>query len=121
MHPIRIHKYWLDQFWSYFGGEKNDGLNYTYGKKLHYVQAISNVKIGYKKGKTRQQKRTSFDKTKYMKHSLAKEPLCFICTDKANVRHHLISLRNGGQNTGRNLISLCNPCHAKIHPWLRYR
>ena len=32
--------------------------------------------------------------------------------------HHIVPVSRGGEDDPRNLISLCNDCHAAIHPWL---
>jgi 5-methylcytosine-specific restriction endonuclease McrA len=44
---------------------------------------------------------------------------CYICRRRPDIRHHLIPLKNGGSNSHLNIRSLCNPCHAEIHPWLK--
>lgn len=44
---------------------------------------------------------------------------CYVCGAPATVRHHIIQLQNGGRNSPRNLMGLCDDCHAEIHPWLR--
>lgn len=32
--------------------------------------------------------------------------------------HHIVQLRNGGTNSPKNLVRVCWPCHAVIHPHL---
>jgi 5-methylcytosine-specific restriction endonuclease McrA len=45
---------------------------------------------------------------------------CFLCREaKATVRHHIIPISRGGCNRIINLVGLCAPCHAEIHPWLK--
>lgn len=45
---------------------------------------------------------------------------CFLCRErKATVRHHIIPVSRGGSNRAINLVGLCAPCHAEIHPWLK--
>lgn len=44
---------------------------------------------------------------------------CYICDERADVRHHVIPLKNGGHNSFLNIRSLCNSCHADVHPWLK--
>lgn len=44
---------------------------------------------------------------------------CFSCDSFAEVRHHVIPLSRGGHNKMINIVNLCRPCHAEIHPWLR--
>lgn len=45
---------------------------------------------------------------------------CFVCAakDVRLVRHHVVQIQNGGSNHYRNLIAICQHCHAQIHPWL---
>jgi len=48
--------------------------------------------------------------------------ICWSCGESAIdplVRHHIIQLQRGGSDSPRNLIEICRPCHAEIHPWLR--
>jgi 5-methylcytosine-specific restriction endonuclease McrA len=34
------------------------------------------------------------------------------------VWHHIVQLQNGGSNSPKNLVKVCLPCHAVIHPFL---
>lgn len=45
---------------------------------------------------------------------------CQGCTTFATLLnvHHIIPLSRGGRNDLSNLITLCDHCHAQIHPWL---
>lgn len=45
---------------------------------------------------------------------------CFACRslDRRLVWHHVIQLQNGGSNNRRNRVSICEACHADVHPWL---
>jgi len=42
---------------------------------------------------------------------------CGAVATRQNV-HHIIPLYRGGKNEINNLITLCDNCHARIHPWL---
>ena len=49
---------------------------------------------------------------------LKNDPLCEICLEKYRIRpavlvHHIDG--NSKNNISSNLMSLCNPCHEKIH------
>lgn len=44
---------------------------------------------------------------------------CLVCGSANVQRHHIIQIQNGGRNEKRNIISLCIPCHAEIHPWMK--
>lgn len=44
---------------------------------------------------------------------------CWACSATAVVfTHHIVQLQHGGWNHQRNLVRICGPCHAAIHPWL---
>lgn len=44
---------------------------------------------------------------------------CWVCERIAKLsRHHIIQIQNGGNNEGGNLVTICNWCHAEVHPWL---
>ena len=43
---------------------------------------------------------------------------CFVCGSYSRNRHHIIQLKYGGINECFNLVTLCDICHGKIHPWL---
>jgi len=51
-----------------------------------------------------------------------RHPLCELClmngrTTAARLVHHVVEIRDGGSATAwDNLQSLCNDCHAKMHP-----
>lgn len=46
--------------------------------------------------------------------------ICQLCEGNtvAQCRHHVVQLQHGGFKGGRNVVFLCNNCHALIHPWL---
>ena len=44
---------------------------------------------------------------------------CFVCGERAQVRHHIIWLKHGGHNWRSNIVFICRKCHAEVHPWLR--
>lgn len=45
---------------------------------------------------------------------------CFTCYNHDRPRnwHHIVQLQHGGSNDSNNLVSLCELCHSRIHPWL---
>ena len=44
---------------------------------------------------------------------------CFGCrSDGRHAWHHIIQIQHGGSNYVRNIVSLCDACHADVHPWL---
>lgn len=119
MQATQIHKEWLIEFWQPFGGKKCLGLGYKKKLKLNQLKRLAEVEIEYKRSRSREERREQFDKIKRQRHSLNSHKLCFACLGKASVRHHIISLKNGGINCKRNVVSLCMGCHAEIHPWLK--
>ena len=117
MQPSQVHRLWLDDFWAELGGNKNTGYKISQRKKLSQLKRLSQVVIDNKHSK--EKLRNVFNCVKYKRHSLNTHPKCFVCFGLADVRHHIILIKNGGINNKRNLVSLCNDCHAKIHPWLQ--
>ncbi len=65
------------------------------------------------------EKRTRFNSVKHKYIDL--NDSCVSCKEKAEARHHIVPLINGGTNTSENIVILCNKCHAMIHPWLEYK
>lgn len=54
------------------------------------------------------------------KIQLQHQPLCELCLKekkytKATLVHHLRPLAEGGTNEADNLMSLCGPCHSRLH------
>jgi hypothetical protein len=116
-----IHKKLTTEFWAKFGGGKNDGTMFCQIEKLQAVKALAEIVIPRKSQQTLEYRRTRFNRVKPHRHSMKTHSLCFVCGGKAQCRHHLIQLQNGGINSKRNLISICNECHAEVHPWLSSR
>ena len=45
--------------------------------------------------------------------------LCWACGKaKRLIRHHVIQVKNGGNNDPRNVVAICAECHLEIHPWM---
>ena len=48
--------------------------------------------------------------------------LCWVCCALPAVhRHHIISLKRGGDNRWDNLVNLCEICHKSVHDGDRFR
>lgn len=113
-------KMYLNDFWDEFGGSKKASTRKTKSEVLEILK-----KYGYffpLKSATPysvMRARMQFNKVKYGRHNLKTHETCFACKEVAEVRHHIIPLKSGGHNGKRNLVSLCKPCHAEIHPWLK--
>ena len=104
----------LREFWNNFGGNKNDGRRYNEEKKLNLLKDYAFKSLGRRRACIREK----FDRVKQTRHSLRSHQCCFVCGNMAEVRHHIIQLQSGGQNSKRNIVSLCKRCHKAIHPWL---
>ena len=133
----KLHKKLLIQFWSHFlndksvkGGNKikrealkvnfNEGVK-TKEERLKVLTDYSQIVIGWKTDTYK--KRVEFNEIKKTLHrpELKINTKCFVCLCQAHCRHHIIQLQNGGLNQKKNIVSLCNSCHAEIHPWLKDR
>lgn len=68
---------------------------------------------------------TALNKRKYEKRRKASknwkhfDASCWLCRGaRVTCRHHIIQVQHGGNNDERNMVGLCDPCHAAVHPWL---
>lgn len=85
---------------------KIEGLREMQKKTYHFRNRIS---LSIRRGKFESNRRLL---------RFFKRP-CYVCRNKSECRHHIVSLKQGGwQSAKRNIVALCNQCHAKIHPWL---
>ena len=65
--------------------------------------------------------RRRYEQWKWRKSRRQKEPRqCWCCLEvRLVVWHHILPLVYGGAPRDvRNIVQVCEPCHAKIHPWL---
>lgn len=61
--------------------------------------------------------RAGFDQHKLTALPMTEKCVCYACVkNTAVLRHHVITLLNGGRNKRNNIVPLCNQCHIKIHP-----
>lgn len=102
--------------WAKFGDKKTSGEGHDPAKKLAAILKLSEIVV--ENDMPAEVRRANFMKIKHKAHPFTTYPKCFICGDHATARHHIILLKNGGSNDRKNIVSLCAPCHAKIHPWL---
>ena len=88
--------------------------------KIKILKDLAEVVVDPISIETLIQRRRNFDKKKNASFPLA-NAICWVCDMPAEIRHHVVLLKNGGSATGkRNVIYLCNRCHAEVHPWLVY-
>lgn len=115
-----IAKETLSEFWANLGGKKNNGNGFSRKEKLSELIRVANtVLIVYRNGQSNVYVRERFNKVKFQRHSLHSHKKCFVCPNDATERHHIIPIKNGGKNSKKNLVSLCENCHAEVHPWLK--
>lgn len=97
----------MSMFWSRFRSLK------TIEGKLALLRAMAEIKIGNPVPyQVRRRHRTSWKRRKWN---------CQVCGNKACHIHHIIQVQNGGRNKKKNLIELCEFCHASIHPWMEVK
>ncbi len=106
------HKQLLQEFWDNFNGRKNNGSKYKKDLKLKVLKEFAEKKVLYKNQQNLKKRRKAFISKFGGKY-------CFLCGTKPQCRHHIIQLQNGGINARKNIVQLCHPCHAEIHPWLK--
>jgi len=114
------HKAEIESFWNQFGGKKSNGHGFGKETKLAALVRMAGLKIHYRNHESLSVKRQKFDESKSVLHKMntRRNEVCFACGLPATARHHVIQLQNGGINSRKNVISLCDGCHAHIHPWL---
>lgn len=108
-------------FWKEFKQKENQGIGFAPERKMEALIKLSEIVIqrpAHIEIVPIADRRAAFNRGRMLIHPFEKYPLCFVCGGMATVRHHIITLQNGGTNNRRNVVSLCAPCHALIHPWL---
>jgi len=93
---------YLNSFWEKFNPltseeEKIGLLRWMSYKKFHH-------RFNYPNMRKRTYKMTSIP--------------CKVCGKSPTITHHIVLLKNGGLNKKKNLIRLCELCHAQIHDWM---
>lgn len=61
-----------------------------------------------------------YDDIRKAEHGPIVAVCCYACgqRDVRLIRHHIVQIQHGGSNRLRNIIAICQHCHAQIHPWL---
>jgi hypothetical protein len=109
----RIRNKILRQFLQYFATLRKPR------KKLAALREIAEMEFRFTEKDRLKERRALFDKHKDWKLPLEPNTKCIVCNNTAQLRHHIVQLRNGGTNGHLNLIPLCVPCHEEIHPWMK--
>jgi hypothetical protein len=115
---LKQHKLYLQEFWYEFGVgvQSRRGVSTkSYEQTIGALIELGKVKLHYNSSHDRKM----FDRRKNTRKKFQGFIYCFACGGRAQVRHHIIWLRNGGRNQKNNVLALCNNCHAEIHPWLK--
>lgn len=99
----------LEFFWDKFDGEDEDG-------KIYLLRVLSSYVFKKRSFQSIANRRKRFLKIRSRKILLKYD--CSVCGSSPVIRHHIISIKNGGDNSFINLIPICEGCHEKIHPWL---
>lgn len=87
-------------------------------KRLRYLIKMSKVIRESRTLQELQALRCNFNAHKVSSLPLSETAQCYCCTSRAVLRHHVITLANGGRNKRNNIVPLCNSCHCKVHPHL---
>lgn len=122
--PLHIHRVTLVNFWREFGYGCDKKRERSYRSKEEVINKLielGEIVLTYKTAKAMKphEVRNEYVNKKQKKRGFTNFVLCFACGARAQCRHHIIWIMNGGRNTRKNIIPLCNNCHAEIHPWLK--
>jgi hypothetical protein len=93
----------LERFWRRVG----DGAD-----RLEMLQRFAEVKV------ERPRKWDRLKVREYEQGLTAESCWCCYSRDRRTYWHHVIQVQHGGSNNPHNLVSLCNDCHRRVHPWL---
>lgn len=85
-------------------------------KRLDLLKQIAETMIRPRPSFSLRVRRAKFLANKYYRKWLKRK--CRVCSQTPVIRHHIIQLQNGGNNSTKNIITICEPCHEQIHPWL---
>lgn len=107
-------KHILEKFWADYAldGQRRLDAPSPRGKEevLRELIRLSNYVCDNPDKKAHQRFRDNFDSLK----KTWKWQYCFACGGRAQVRHHIILIKHGGSNSGKNIARICRTCHADI-------
>jgi 5-methylcytosine-specific restriction endonuclease McrA len=117
---IQDYHLWLKDFGKHYRKKGNKELaSKPFKVTLRRLKHLGTLKCVYKNPRPLETKRKAFD-SKVQKSRYLRFGKCFLCYQDAYlVRHHIVWLSNGGGNEKSNVVTLCEYCHAEIHPWLK--
>lgn len=122
---LKVHKAYTEKFWLNFGDNRPHVNKYKACSRKSKTETIAalielgEIKLVYKKGISPEKMRRIWNKRKDDLKKYTGFKFCFACKGTAQCRHHIIWIKNGGRNIKKNIVPLCNNCHAEIHPWLK--
>lgn len=121
---LQIHRLYTEKFWTDYGQTRKAVKYKSYSRKsktetIEALKLLGEVKLVYKNGTKPEKMRKLWDKRKITRKKFTGFTYCFACRDTAQCRHHIIWIKNGGRNIRKNIVALCNDCHAEIHTWLK--
>lgn len=93
--------------------QEKHNIGFSRKERMDFLLRWSEVRVHHKRSYSRRRKGST---SKFWKQVL--NNLCWVCRADATARHHIIQVQHGGGNDGRNLVPLCNGCHAEIHHWM---
>jgi hypothetical protein len=88
--------------------------------RLAFLRRMASKVIGVRTFVELNKARKDFDRNKINSLPLSEKKMCYCCVkNQAVLRHHVITLLNGGRNKRNNIVPLCNQCHVKVHPHMQ--
>ena len=118
---LAIHKQLLVGYWFEYGWCKKGALVSRKAPSPLSKQRVIDGLI--KMGDIKLTYQSTHDRDNFERRKVQKGfngfKFCFACKNPAQVRHHIIWIKNGGRNQKNNIVGLCRECHAEIHPWLK--
>lgn len=99
----------LARFWTHC-----NRLDMSAADRLKRLQEFSEIIISTPERGVRRHRRTHFVYSR-----CRRSKMCFGCDRPAWVRHHIIQIQFGGNNSKENIVTLCKDCHAEIHTWMK--
>lgn len=106
----------LDDFWWHASQDTRRDV------RLGLLQKCAAVRVRTSFGIQPKRMRASWLRQRTRGHIFS-QAFCFVCLTRNRpdrfVQHHIIQIQHGGTNARRNNVTVCRPCHAEIHPWLK--
>jgi len=82
--------------------------------RLAFLIKWSVVRVEHRKGYKRRRRSPKYSRN----WRLAIVSPCWVCGTRSTARHHIIQVQHGGGNDCRNIVPICDGCHAEVHPWM---